>query len=46
MSIGEGNYGVFKLSYITYKNSIINKIKIKLQVLDDIMLMLVVLEIK
>ena len=35
MSIGEDNFSVWKLSYITYKNSIINKYKIKLQVKDD-----------
>ena len=29
MSIGEDNFTVWKLSYITYKNSIINKNKIK-----------------
>ena len=35
MSIGEDNFSVWKLSYITYKNSIINKNKNKIQVLDD-----------
>ena len=29
MSIGEDNFNVWKLSYITYKNSIINKNKNK-----------------
>ena len=35
MSIDEDNFSVWKLSYITYKNSIINQNKNKVQVLDD-----------
>ena len=30
MSIGEDNFNVWKLSYITYKNSIINQIKLQI----------------
>ena len=35
MSIGEDNFNVWKLLDITYTNSIINKLKIKLHVLND-----------
>ena len=35
MPISKDNFSVWKLSYITYINSIINKIKIKIKVLDD-----------